>query len=163
MAQDASWAQRTTDDWQHEWQLTISCILQYCIHGPQHIPFVTSVLRKDGFLLEFVPPSFQADRQVVMAAVATSGSALQFASAALKEDKGIVLEAVRNDPFALEYAGTSCKVSDRVCSIHAPVPSQFIFHASSLCHACHFASLLQPNLSLVKSSTIDLWRTFNHR
>jgi len=115
MAQDAAWIQHAADDWQHDWQLTISCILQYCVHGPQHVPFVTSMLTRDGFLLEFLPSSFQANRQVVMAAVATSGSALQFASAALREDKAVVLEAMTaTDPFSLEYAGTSWKVGEYI-------------------------------------------------
>lgn len=92
-----------------DYRLTISCMLQYIVQWPQHLPFCLTAVRRDGFLLEYLPESFRRDRQLVLAAVSNAGGSLQFADPALTADKPVVLAAIRNDPFALEHASTGLK------------------------------------------------------
>ena len=65
--------------------------------------------RPDWEALKHADDSFQADREVVLAAVRNSGTSLKYASEALKDDREVVLEAVRNNGIALKYASDTLK------------------------------------------------------
>ena len=64
--------------------------------------------------LEHADDSFQADHEVVLAAVRNSGTSLKYASKALKDDREVVLEAVRNNGIALKYASDTIKADHEV-------------------------------------------------
>ena len=70
--------------------------------------------RPDWEVLESADDSFQADREVVLAAVRNSGTSLKYASEALKDDREVVLEAVRNNGIALKYASDTLKADHEV-------------------------------------------------
>jgi len=57
-----------------------------------------------GHALHFVPPVFQADREVVMVAVAQSPDSLQFASPEFRADREVVTIAVKKSSLALAHA-----------------------------------------------------------
>ena len=65
--------------------------------------------RPDWEALKHADDSFQADHEVVLAAVRNSGTSLKYASKALKDDREVVLEAVRNNGIALKYASDKLK------------------------------------------------------
>ena len=58
----------------------------------------------DGLFLRNAPDELQADREVVLAAVAQNGYALEHASAELKVDREVILAAVAQYGGALEHA-----------------------------------------------------------
>ena len=64
--------------------------------------------------LEHADDFFQADHEVVLAAVRNSGTSLKYASEALKDDREVVLEAVRNNGIALKYASDTLKADHEV-------------------------------------------------
>ncbi|SVC90979.1 uncharacterized protein METZ01_LOCUS343833, partial [marine metagenome] len=70
--------------------------------------------RPDWEALKHADDSFQADREVVLAAVRNSGTSLKYASEALKDDREVVLEAVRNNGIALKYASDTLKADREV-------------------------------------------------
>eukprot|EP01050_Picozoa_sp_SAG11_P014015 SAG11_NODE_1684_length_4449_cov_7.642299_5_plen_84_part_01 len=49
-------------------------------------------------------PAVQADKEVLLAAVAMNGTALKYAAVELQADKDVVLAAVAMDGTALKYA-----------------------------------------------------------
>ena len=51
-------------------------------------------MAQDGLTLRHAPAELQADREVVLAAVAQNGEALYHASAELRADREVVLAAV---------------------------------------------------------------------
>ena len=55
-------------------------------------------------MLRYAAADLQADKEVVLTAVAQDGSALEFASDGLRGNKEVVLTAVAQDFYALEYA-----------------------------------------------------------
>ena len=75
-----------------------------------------AAVAQDGYALAHVSGAFQADREIVLAAVANRGpaaedadpsalaSALAFASDALQADPAVVLAAVKVSGYALEHA-----------------------------------------------------------
>ena len=69
----------------------------------EHREFVLEAIRLRGTALEHAP-LFQADREVVLAAVEQDGFALRYAAAELLSDAEIVLAAVRRDGWALSVA-----------------------------------------------------------
>ncbi|MDA9872406.1 DUF4116 domain-containing protein [Candidatus Thioglobus sp.] len=70
--------------------------------------------RPDWEALKHADDSFQADHEVVLAAVRNSGTSLKYASKALKDDREVVLEAVRNNGIALKYASDTLKADHEV-------------------------------------------------
>ena len=64
--------------------------------------------------LEHADDFFQADHEVVLAAVRNSGTSLKYASEAIKDDREVVLEAVRNNGIALKYASDTLKADHEV-------------------------------------------------
>eukprot|EP00755_Sulcionema_specki_P026043 Sspe_Gene.84715::Locus_55611_Transcript_2_2_Confidence_0.667_Length_1243::g.84715::m.84715 len=62
-------------------------------------------------VLEYAAPALQADRDVVLAAVCSSGTGrdLQHASRALRNDREVVMAAVKRRGMALEYASPSLR------------------------------------------------------
>mgnify|MGYP000052929777 FL=1 len=70
--------------------------------------------RPDWEALKHADDSFQADHEVVLAAVRNSGTSLKYASEALKDDREVVLEAVRNNGIALKYASDTLKADHEV-------------------------------------------------
>eukprot|EP00971_Amphidinium_carterae_P347940 6490235-Amphidinium_carterae.2 len=57
---------------------------------------------------------FQADREIVLAAVSQNGIALQYASAELRRDRHIVHTAVRDVGIALEYAAEELQADRKI-------------------------------------------------
>ena len=61
-------------------------------------------MSQNGRALDDAATTMQADKEVVLAAVAEAGLALHCASAALRSDRQVVLAAVRQEGQALQHA-----------------------------------------------------------
>jgi len=74
--------------------------------------------------LQFADEKLKGDREIVLAAVKSSGLALEFAAEKFKRDRDIALAAVTQTDFALEYVHESL-MRDRafVLSVIAQKPS----------------------------------------
>eukprot|EP00933_Yihiella_yeosuensis_P023350 TRINITY_DN18180_c0_g2_i2.p1 TRINITY_DN18180_c0_g2~~TRINITY_DN18180_c0_g2_i2.p1 ORF type:complete len:445 (+),score=87.50 TRINITY_DN18180_c0_g2_i2:258-1592(+) len=83
-----------------------------------------------GFVLESTTMELRGDREVVLAALESSGGALEFASEALRHDREVVLKAVRRYGLALEHASQELR-ADRDVVLQA---------ISSNCAALRYAS-----------------------
>ena len=69
--------------------------------------FLLQALEIDGTLLKQVLPNFQADVDVVLAAVNNVGNALQYASKEMRSNREVVVRAVQNDRWAIKYASAA--------------------------------------------------------
>ena len=69
--------------------------------------------------LERAAPALQADKEVVLAAVAQYGAALQFAASALQADKEVVLAAVAQNGDALQHAAPALRADPAFQSLAA--------------------------------------------
>jgi len=75
---------------------------------------VIAAVMRNGWALEYASAELQADKEVVLAAVTKNAGALMYASAELKADKEIVLAAVANDWLSLEFASAQLQVDREV-------------------------------------------------
>ena len=74
--------------------------------------FVLIAVNKKGGNLEFAPPEFQDDYEVVMTAILNSGDGdvLEFASPRLRDDQRIVERAIEREPHNLVFASERLQV-----------------------------------------------------
>ena len=56
------------------------------------------IVKKQGFCLEHLSEEFQADKEIVIAAISSSNISIEFASKALQEDEEI-LAILENPPW----------------------------------------------------------------
>ena len=75
---------------------------------------VLAAVAQAGSELEYASAALKADRDVVLAAVAQSGGALDCASVALKADRDVVLAAVAQDGWALDYASSALRADPAI-------------------------------------------------
>ena len=70
---------------------------------------VLVALAENGNALQYASQALKADREVVLVALAQNGNALEHASVELKADWGVVLAAVVKDSFALRFASPALR------------------------------------------------------
>lgn len=75
--------------------------------------FGSTLCQKAPGVLEY-SSTFQADREVVMAAVSVQGRTLEFAVPELRDDLEVVLAAVRQDAAAYTFASSAMQANDQV-------------------------------------------------
>ena len=75
---------------------------------------ISSVLKRDGLLLEFIGEERKKDYLMVSYAVRQNGLALQFADKSLKKNKEIVLMALQQNGLALQFADTTLQMDSEI-------------------------------------------------
>ena len=91
---------------------------------------VLVALAENGNALQYASQKLKADKDIVLAAVEEDGVALQYASQALKVDKEVVLKAVENDGHALQYASQALKADREVVLVALAQNGNALEHAS---------------------------------
>lgn len=75
---------------------------------------VLAAVKNDGLALEYACEELRADREIVLTAVKNDSLALRFACEKFKSDREIVLAAVKKNGYALEYASNKLKTDKEV-------------------------------------------------
>ena len=79
---------------------------------------------EDGHALEHAGDDLQADKEVVLAAVARNGWALQYAAAEIRADKEVVCDAVAQHGGALRHASLDLQADKEVVAATAVYPGR---------------------------------------
>ena len=93
--------------------------------------FMRDAMTRNVILLGPARAELQADKDVVMTAVATSGASLAHASKSLKDDKEVVMTAVANDGTSLVYASKRLK-ADKELVMTAVAKVSLLYASSAL-------------------------------
>jgi hypothetical protein len=67
------------------------------------------LVKKDGFKLTQISPSYTNDADVVLEAIKTNENAFQFANPELKKNQDVLLQALRIEPKSLYFMDESLK------------------------------------------------------
>ncbi len=104
-----------------------------------------SMVKQDGFFLEYVGEKLKCDKEIVMAAICEMGASLRFASPELQDDDEFMMAAIARQPSALCYA------SERIRSDKQLIQRLIKNNTGSLNHASE-TLLNDPDfmLSLIK-------------
>ena len=70
---------------------------------------VLALVATDGYALKCASDKYQDDKQVVLSAVRQAGGALRYAAENLKSDKDVVLAAVKQDSWSLKFANDNMR------------------------------------------------------
>jgi len=114
-AQEGGEKQAGQKSWRFStWRAAIAEDWQQLARAPQEVRadrglILAALSASRGMALQYASAAFQADREVVLAAVAAGGQSLQEASKELRSNRELVLEAVRLDATALGGASDALR------------------------------------------------------